>query len=198
MLLRSCALAIAIASVAALAFARTSSPATPSAPAKAIGALDWLVDGTWVAKPNQPNLREIQTTYSWSTTHSFIRFTTIFVLPSGPENHYDGLLYYDPDAGRLAMLYVDNAFAVMHGPMQYDGTKLSMWFSSVGDRGERDDYRVDMTRQGVNQYYWQVSQENAGVWKPLFGLTFVRLLVLQHTTSDTGSKRLTGVRIGKQ
>jgi hypothetical protein len=166
-------LAALVACVPGVAHAQGRPPeATPPA-AKAIGGLAWLVGGLWVASPNQA-VKRIETQYRWSNNHTFIRFSTVFVLASGPQNHYDGSFFYDPDTAGLAMWNMDNTYTLTRGPMTYDGNKLSMWFSEVGDHGEKDAFRVDITRQGADQYAWQVLQQTNGVWKPLFGLTFVR------------------------
>ena len=173
-------LAFAAGSGASLA-ARTPAPKPSPTPTplplptpRPIEQLSWLVGGIWIAQSGQGNLQRIETRYQWSTNQAFYRFSTRFVLQSGPKDRYDGNIYYDPSANRLMIWYIDDAGVVVQGPIDVRGSNWSFTFTEPDGSGNPANYRVEVVKTSADRYTWSSYQQSGSTWNSLLSLTFVR------------------------
>lgn len=153
---------------------RSRAESAPAAGIRPIEQLSWLVGGVWVAAVDHNELRRIETRYEWSTNHAFIRFTSRFVMTSGPKDRYDGDFYYDPTTKRLTMWYVDDDGVVSQGPVDIRETSWSSEFAQGGDDGNTASYRVEVQRNGDDRYTWTGSARSGEAWKPFLSLVYAR------------------------
>src|SRR5215472_867099 len=95
-----------------------------------IGAMAWLVGGTWTADASKIGAAgmRIETRYQWSDNKAYIRFTTHFVNDKGAVHRYDGNFFWNPEQSTLAMWYMDPANNITQGPVKIDGDVLEMLF----------------------------------------------------------------------
>ncbi len=96
-----------------------------SEPVRPIDQLSWLVGGVWTAQPpaSTDGPQRIDVRYEWPPNHSFVRFTTQFVMANGSNAGYAGDLFYDPADKALKIWYMDEHNAITQGPMSVSGDK---------------------------------------------------------------------------
>lgn len=150
-----------------------------SDPVRPIDQLSWLVGGVWTAQPpaSAEGPQRIDVRYEWPPNHSFIRFTTKFVMANGSNAGYAGDLFFDPADQTLKIWYMDEHNAITQGPMSVGGDKWTISFRDSGDivgvTGTVD-YRVDIVRTAPDTYQWTLFANVAQAWKKVFALVYQR------------------------
>ena len=144
---------------------------------KPIAALSWLVGGVWTADATKlgPGMLRIETRYQWSDNNAFLRFNTHFVSDKGAAHTYDGNFFWDPAKKSLWVWYLDPENAVTEGPVQIDGDKLQVTFRGLDFDGKIGDMRVIVTRKSNDDYRWTLQEQQAGEWKELAALEYLRV-----------------------
>ena len=169
---------LALAACACIGATRPPTPApVPTLIAPVFSPIDqmsWLVGGLWVAQTDQGNIHRIETRYEWTANHAFIRFSTRFVLGSGPQDRYDGNIFYDPDSKHLMMWYIDNLGAVTHGPIELRGALWAFTFSQPDANGHPVNFRVEVNKTANDRYTWNAFQQSGASWDAFLSLNFIR------------------------
>jgi hypothetical protein len=144
-----------------------------------VGALGWLVGGTWTAMGAglPENLDRIEVRYRWSFTKNFIQFETKFVGTSGATTAaYAGNIFFDPAGHRLAIWYMDLDNVVTQGPVSVEPGRTVFSFSGPGQAAGQTqtvDYRVELTQTTPDTYHWALFAYTDRAWRPLYALNYV-------------------------
>lgn len=159
--------------IAVLAFAVAGAQEKPVRDSQSqVRSLGWLVGGTWKAEASKD--LTIKTTYSWSDNEAFLRFKTHFVSPQADAHRYDGQFYWDPEAKRLTMWYMDAENAIYSGPITANGEVTTFAFRGEDFAGKMADLRVNVTRRSNELYHWQLTEKAGDDWKEIAALDFKR------------------------
>jgi hypothetical protein len=150
--------------------------ANPAETVRPISALGWLVGGVWTADASKlgPGMKSIETRYQWADNNAYIRFNTHFVFDKGASHTYDGNFFWNPASKTLAIWYMDAENSVTEGPVQVEGISTKIRFRGQDFEGKMADMRVVVTRKNNDDYHWALQEMQAGEWKELAALEYLR------------------------
>jgi hypothetical protein len=138
--------------------------------------LAWLVGGVWTASGPQlgPHMQRIETRYTWSDNHTFIRFTTHFVTDSAEVHRYDGNLFWNEAQQTLGAWYMNAEHEITEGPVTLTDTGWEMSFRTQDASGKDAPFRVEILKKSNDLYQWSLRENVGGAWKELLVLDYVR------------------------
>jgi len=141
-----------------------------------ISALSWLVGGVWTADASKlgPGMKSIETRYQWADNNAYIRFNTHFVFDKGASHTYDGNFFWNPTSGTLSVWYMDAENSITEGPVQVEGISTKIRIRGQDFEGKMADMRVVVTRKNNDDYHWALQEMQAGEWKELAALEYLR------------------------
>jgi hypothetical protein len=140
------------------------------------GELAWLVGGVWTASGPQlgAHTQRIETRYTWSDNHTFIRFTTHFVTDSTEVHRYDGNLFWNRAQQTLGIWYMNAEHEITEGPVTVTDTGWEMSFRAQDASGRDAPFRVEILKKSDDLYHWSLHEYVDGSWKELLALDYAR------------------------